>query len=338
MHHEVEEWLRVAAYSYQAGCGWCFHIDEQYRKGFSHQLQHNRHQRNVSAFPRQSICFSVLMDVHVPIESTAELLEKWAVSNATWLAQRQGLSRSARVAKLGLASDSRNKEKMRAQCKKQSRQLKPPSSFSILPPLTLSFRRDATAMTSAPRLRLSPQPPIAHTERGDDSPSSRALSSTPTAGKARKVLLSFDELPKWHQDNEFILHGYRPISGSTRVSLRSWSYIHNESVNIYSHLIPAIAFLLGEWYILQYLTSRYSNITSVDLFIFSFFLLTAVVCLGLSTTYHTLMNHSSNVEQLWLRFDLVGIVVLTLGDFVSGIYMVFWCEPLERKIYWSMVS
>ncbi|UKZ85975.1 uncharacterized protein TrAFT101_001814 [Trichoderma asperellum] len=193
-------------------------------------------------------------------------------------------------------------------------------------------------MASAPRLRLSPQPPVAHTEQGDDSPSSQVPSSKPSADKARKVLLTFDQLPKWHQDNEFILHGYRPISGSARVSFRSWSYIHNESVNIYSHLIPAIAFLLGEWYILQYLTSRYSNITSVDFFIFSFFLLTAVVCLGLSTTYHTLMNHSSDVEQLWLRFDLVGIVVLTLGDFISGIYMVFWCEPLERKIYWSMIG
>lgn len=122
------------------------------------------------------------------------------------------------------------------------------------------------------------------------------------------------------------------------MSFRSWSYIHNESVNIYSHLIPAVAFLLGEWYIQYYLISRYSNITCADFFIFSFFLLTAVICLALSTTYHTLMNHSYKVEQLWLRLDLIGIVVLTLGDFVSGIYMVFWCEPLERKIYWSMVS
>ncbi|UKZ53531.1 hypothetical protein TrVGV298_007323 [Trichoderma virens] len=78
--------------------------------------------------------------------------------------------------------------------------------------------------------------------------------------------------------------------------------------------------------------------TGADFFIFSFFLLTAIGCLGLSTTYHTLMNHSSEVEQLWLRLDLVGIVLLTLGDFVSGIYMVFWCEPLERKIYWSMIG
>ncbi|KAL7902405.1 mPR-like GPCR protein [Trichoderma sp. SZMC 28014] len=175
---------------------------------------------------------------------------------------------------------------------------------------------------------------MTHTEQGD-SPISP---SPPSAGKGRKVLLPIGQLPSWHQDNKFILHGYRPISGSARLSFRSWSYIHNESVNIYSHLIPAVVFLLGEWYILQYLTSRYSHITGVDIFIISFFLLTAVICLGLSTTYHTLMNHSREVDQFWLRFDLVGIVVLTLGDFVSGIYMIFWCEPLERRIYWSMIG
>ena len=50
-----------------------------------------------------------------------------------------------------------------------------------------------------------------------------------------------------------------------------------------------------------------------------------------------MINHSERVETIWLRLDFVGIVFLTLGDFVSGIYLVFWCEPLQRKIYWSMV-
>lgn len=157
-------------------------------------------------------------------------------------------------------------------------------------------------------------------------------------GKARPVLLSFDELPEWHQDNEYIRHGYRPISGSAQASFSSWSYLHNESVNIYSHLLPAITFLLGEWYILQHLASRYSTATTTDYLMFAFFLLTAVTCLGLSTMYHTLLNHSHKVEQLYLQLDLVGIAFLTVGDFISGIYMVFYCEPLERNIYWSIVS
>ncbi len=155
--------------------------------------------------------------------------------------------------------------------------------------------------------------------------------------KRRSQLLAYEEIPEWYQDNEFIRHGYRPVSCSARVSFASWLYLHNESVNIFSHLIPAIGFLLGEWYIQDHLHGRYPGVTTSDHLTFAFFLLTATTCLTLSATYHTMINHSHEIESLWLRLDLVGIVVLTLGDFVSGIYLVFWCESLQRKIYWSMV-
>lgn len=96
--------------------------------------------------------------------------------------------------------------------------------------------------------------------------------------------------------------------------------------------------LLGEWYILEYLITRYPSITGPDIFVFAFFLLCTVICYGVSVTYHTLMNHSNKVEKLWLRMDLVGITIYNLGAFTSGIYMIFWCEPVPRAIYWSMVS
>ncbi|KAK3901663.1 hemolysin-III channel protein Izh2 [Staphylotrichum tortipilum] len=150
-------------------------------------------------------------------------------------------------------------------------------------------------------------------------------------------LLSYDDLPPWYQDNPYLRHGYRPVSHSFRASLRSWLYLHNESVNIYSHLVPAILFLLGEAYVLAYLAARYPDVTAADHGIFAFFLLTAAVCLGLSAAYHTLMNHSEEVEGTWLRTDLMGIVVLIVGDFVSGVYMVFWCERVKRGVYWGVI-
>lgn len=150
------------------------------------------------------------------------------------------------------------------------------------------------------------------------------------------VLLSLDQMPKWFQQesNEWILYGYRDISGSFQASLCSLLYIHNESANIYSHLIPAVFSLLGQ----QYLANRYSGVTGADFTPFSIFMLTAVTCLSLSATYHTLMNHSKRVEHLCLRLDMLGVVIFILGDLMLGIYMAFWCEPLLRNIYWSMVS
>ncbi|KAI1119896.1 mPR-like GPCR protein [Nemania abortiva] len=190
-------------------------------------------------------------------------------------------------------------------------------------------------MAPTPRLRVSSP------HKGSPSSLSHPAGNVDASrlAKARKVqLISYKELPEWHQDNEYIHHGYRPISGSARISFQSWSYIHNETVNIYSHLIPAILFLLGEWYILEYLITRHPRMTGPDIFVFAFFLLCTVICYGLSVTYHTLMNHSNKVEKLWLRIDLVGITIYNLGAFTSGIYMIFWCEPVPRAIYWSMIG
>lgn len=113
---------------------------------------------------------------------------------------------------------------------------------------------------------------------------------------------------------------------------------HNETVNIYSHLIPAVVFLLGEWYLTQYLASRYPGLTNTDVIVFSIYMFTAVMCLSFSATYHTLLNHSQHVEHLCLRLDMLGVVIFILGDLILGVYILFWCEPLPRNIYWSMVS
>lgn len=89
-------------------------------------------------------------------------------------------------------------------------------------------------------------------------------SSSGSVRAGRPALLSFDDMPPWFQDdnNKWIMYGYRPISGSTRASFRSWWYLHNETVNIFSHLIPAIVFLFGEGYLLQYLLANIPELTA----------------------------------------------------------------------------
>lgn len=151
-------------------------------------------------------------------------------------------------------------------------------------------------------------------------------------------LLTFDEIPHWLQDNTFIRSGYRPVSNSALKCLSSWTYIHNESVNIYSHLLPAISFLAAEFLVYNHFESLYPEASSTDRMVFAFFLLSAVSCMSLSSAYHTLMNHSAVVSELWLRVDYIGIVGLILGNIVSGTYVLFYCEPAIRSFYWSMVG
>ncbi|KAI0844069.1 HlyIII-domain-containing protein [Daldinia vernicosa] len=165
--------------------------------------------------------------------------------------------------------------------------------------------------------------------------STRSSQSETRQDKHSHPLALYDEIPDWYQDNPYVRRGYRPVSHSARVCFGSWLYLHNETVNIFTHLVPAIALLISG---LAYLVSRLQHRSSDDAGVVAVLLLSATACLGLSSAYHTLMCHSREVEALWLRLDFVGIILLILGSLISGVYVGFWCETLERKIYWSMIG
>jgi adiponectin receptor len=153
-------------------------------------------------------------------------------------------------------------------------------------------------------------------------------------------LLCLDDMPEWfqHDNNQWIICGYRPISNSVYTSFCSWLYRHNKTVNIYSHLIPAVFFFVGKWYLLQYLAGRYNKLTSTDIVAFSFFMLAATICYASSALNHTLMNHSHDMDRFCHRLDMLGIGIFIVGDIVLGVHILFWCETTIRTVYWCMVS
>ncbi|OAP60569.1 hypothetical protein AYL99_05571 [Fonsecaea erecta] len=150
-------------------------------------------------------------------------------------------------------------------------------------------------------------------------------------------LLKFEELPEWYQDNHFTRSGYRPPANSWLICVLSLGHLHNESVNIYSHLIPAFCLAAGQVLVYRGLGYFYPEASVADYAVFSIQGGASIVTMLFSSTYHTLICHSKDVENLMLRLDYVGILTLILGSFFSGIYVGFYCEPLLRWIYWSMI-
>ncbi|KAI1618821.1 hemolysin-III related-domain-containing protein [Exophiala viscosa] len=150
-------------------------------------------------------------------------------------------------------------------------------------------------------------------------------------------LLRFEDLPEWYQDNHFIQSGYRPVSDSWLSCAFSLGYIHNETVNIYTHLIPAVLFTLGQAAIFRWIPYQYPEATLMDHVVFGCNVAAAIVTMVLSASYHTLMNHSMHISNLFLRVDYVGILTLILGSFFSGIYVGFRCQPAICWTYWTMI-
>ena len=105
-------------------------------------------------------------------------------------------------------------------------------------------------------------------------------------------LLSFEDLPEWYRDNHFTRSGYRPVSNSWIASARSLGHIHNETVNIYTHLIPAIGFLFGQGIIYHAINNSYPDASPLDQVVFGCYLGAALVTMLLSSAYHILLNHS----------------------------------------------
>jgi adiponectin receptor len=178
--------------------------------------------------------------------------------------------------------------------------------------------------------------------------SRRETAGQPTAYSPRQsssqsnhyLLLRWNDLPSWQQqeDNKFILTGYRPISGSFQKSLGSLQHIHNEIVNIYSHLLGAALFAILPLYVYARARNYYAIIQVGDIIGFTTFFFGVTLCFSLSASFHILLNHSEKVSIYWNQFDYLGIVILIWGSTVPAVYYGFYCDPNLQKLYWAIVS
>lgn len=150
-------------------------------------------------------------------------------------------------------------------------------------------------------------------------------------------LLELSELPAWYAQNNFVRRGFRPVTNSVELCVHSLGYLHNETVNIYSHLLPAVMAFLGNVSFDAYFSMHYPLASRTDRTIFQIFITSSLLCFGISATYHTLLCHSHRYANLWVRADYVGIIIQILGSFISGIYMGFYCEPHLQRLHWSIV-
>lgn len=146
-----------------------------------------------------------------------------------------------------------------------------------------------------------------------------------TLEKKLTALIHWDDLPPWRRDNPSILRGYRQTSNSLRASLHSLLYVHNETVNVYTHLLGAVAFALGGAYLFHLVRPRYGGASAADVVVFACFFAGGVGCLGMSATYHLLCNHSEEVAKWGNKLDYSGIVFLIVGSYVPALWYGFFC-------------
>ncbi|KAI5458687.1 hemolysin-III related-domain-containing protein, partial [Mariannaea sp. PMI_226] len=135
----------------------------------------------------------------------------------------------------------------------------------------------------------------------------------------KSLLLLWDELPAWRRDNTFLHSGYRQTRPSYLHSLRSLFYLHNELVNIWSHLVGAIVAIACSLYLYYIIRPRHDSATPSDVLVFSCFI------------------GGAEVVRWGNKLDYTGIVALIVGSFVLALDYGFFCKPTLLKAYLCLI-
>ncbi|ODV97656.1 hypothetical protein PACTADRAFT_63101 [Pachysolen tannophilus NRRL Y-2460] len=156
---------------------------------------------------------------------------------------------------------------------------------------------------------------------------------------SKKKLFTWDEIPEWQRDNHYIRKGYVRETLSFELCLDSLSYFHNESVNIYTHLIPGFSVLLSLGFFLiagKHFIPAYASTTFLDYFFIDLFLFGLSCCLSLSAGFHCFKCHSDPILRLGNKFDYLGIVTLIVTSMVGIIYYSYIDHPAIAYFFASI--
>ena len=126
-------------------------------------------------------------------------------------------------------------------------------------------------------------------------------------------------IPLWSK-NKYITSGYR--SQTNKLScLISIFNIHNETINIWTHMMSLI-------YFVYILIINYNNNIIIKLYD-----IVSIICFAMSTCYHTYMPVSHKNYLLLLKLDLFSIILNIVTSNILIFYYWFWCYEIIRNIY-----
>ncbi|KAL6789566.1 putative mPR-likeG-protein-coupled receptor [Trichoderma sp. SZMC 28013] len=154
----------------------------------------------------------------------------------------------------------------------------------------------------------------------------------------RPRLLLSHEIPWWQRDNEYLLSGCRPTSGSAGASFASLAYLYNQSIKMYLHLIGCIMFFILPFYFHWHFYQPRLNARIDDLVVISVYCLGVTVCFALSAIFHIMWNDSQNLTSLCNKLDYLSILILMWGAGISTIYYGFFCNQDLQRFYWMITS
>lgn len=193
--------------------------------------------------------------------------------------------------------------------------------------------------TKSDSLSLSPKTKKSDAEKSpsDKSHTDKQIPQIPYE-KSNFELLTFNQLPQWAQDNEYIKKYYRkPNTNWKHVIISSFLQFHNESYNIYSHFLGATLAVLTAVHFM-FLSSEEFSSGFLEKIVWIGYLLCATIMLTCSWTFHASYCRSYSTFCLTSKLDYAGISFMIVGSFTPWLFYTFYCEKLLFRIYFSCIA
>ncbi|KAF5805176.1 hypothetical protein HanRHA438_Chr05g0215791 [Helianthus annuus] len=185
--------------------------------------------------------------------------------------------------------------------------------------------------------------------------------------KNKYPLLSYEQLPDYMKDNEYILKYYR-ADWPLKHAFISLFLFHNETLNVWTHLIGFIAFLVLT---IANLTDLYqvADFLHVSRWVFSsdhslnntrqmmssyidtspqhievtrwplyVYLGGSMFCFVASSVCHLFSCHSHHLNCRLSQLDYTGIAVMIIASFFPQIYYIFQCNPVWQYVYLGIIT
>lgn len=152
--------------------------------------------------------------------------------------------------------------------------------------------------------------------------------------KARTQLIRFEDLPEPWKNNPYIHNGYR-FHLRHIDCIKSTFGAHNETINIWSHLLGFLSILALALYVYP-TTPIFTHSSIADVLVASAFFIAAAKCLLCSSIWHTFncIAHNDSYD-IFACVDYTGISLLVGATIMTTEYAAFYCEPISRWIYLS---
>lgn len=170
---------------------------------------------------------------------------------------------------------------------------------------------------------LPPPPPKPHQQTRQRSSNSQC--------KSRR-LGHFSEVPE-HQRRDFIV-GYYRLQTPCLAHFYTW---HNETLNIWTHLMGMVFFLYRGWSRVISQLSEHGSLLAVSAPMYSILvwmlLGSTIQCMLTSTIFHYRQCTCRKEFECYLCLDQSGILSLIACSYAAGITMAFSCTPGLQMVY-----